>query len=93
MLKSSGQAAALDSPCDDVRRQVFDACDGELPAAALAQMHAHVEQCDACRQRVETDAVFLRVVRTAATIDVAPAAFRERLLQSFQTRTTENAPA
>lgn len=93
MLKLSGQATAPYSPCDDVRRQVFDACDGELPAAALAQLHAHIEQCDACRQRVATDTVFLRVVRTAVSIDVAPAAFRKRLLQSLQTRTTENAPA
>lgn len=93
MLKSSGEATVLESPCDDVRKQVFDACDGELPAAVVAQFDAHIEVCDACRQRVATDAIFLRVVRNAVTIDVAPAAFRERLLQSLQTRTTENAPA
>lgn len=93
MLKSFAPAAALHPMCDEVRRHAFDACVGELTPDVVTRIDRHLVTCDACRRRVAADVRFLRVVRDAVSVEAAPAEFRERLLQSLQTRAIENAPA
>lgn len=93
MLTQSVFAAPAHSTCSSVREQSFAACDGELSAAALREIDAHLHECSACRRCIGTDAVFLRVVRAATSIESAPQSLRERVAIALHTRTTENAPA
>jgi len=79
--------------CDAVRAQSFAACDGELSAAALREVDAHLHECAACRARIGADAVFLRVVHAATGLESAPVSLRERVALALNMRTTESAPA
>jgi len=79
--------------CSAAREQSFAACDGELSGAAVRELDAHLHECAACRARVRTDAVFLRVVRAATSLESAPQSLRERVALALHMRTTENAPA
>ncbi|MDZ7631277.1 MAG: hypothetical protein U5K74_08000 [Gemmatimonadaceae bacterium] len=82
-----------DERCASIRAEVFAACDGELSAAALAEIDAHLHHCIACRSAVTADAVFHRVVRQAVTLDAAPQSLRDRVAVLLHSRTTEIAPA
>lgn len=79
--------------CDAVRRLSFAACDGEVSAAALREIDAHLHECAACRECITADAVFLRVVRAATSLESAPPSLRERVALGLHMRATENAPA
>lgn len=80
--------------CGAVRSQSFAACDSELSDAALREINAHLHECAACRARLGADALFLRVVRAAATAsETAPLSLRERVALALHMRMTENAPA
>jgi len=79
--------------CEAVRAQSFAACDGELSAAALREIDAHLHECAGCRARISADAVFLRVVHAATSVESAPLSLRERVVLALHMRTTENAPA
>jgi len=93
MLTRSVSDPHARATCAAVRAQSFAACDGELSAAGLREVEAHLHECAACRARISADAVFLRVVHAAASTETAPLSLHERVALALHMRTTENAPA
>lgn len=93
MITPGAASRPADDHCEDIRQQVFAACDGELSAEALVAIDAHLQRCAACHARYEADAVFHRVVRAAVGLDAAPQSLRDRVALLLHARTTENAPA
>jgi hypothetical protein len=77
--------------CDAVRALSFAACDGELREQELVTMNAHLGRCTECRTRLIGDAVFVRALRAAASIDAAPPSLRERVAQLLQQHAAESA--
>jgi Putative zinc-finger len=77
--------------CEAVRALSFAVCDGELTADALVMIETHLIACAPCRAYCAADAVFVRVVRSAATLDAAPQSLRDRVAQLFQPHAAENA--
>jgi mycothiol system anti-sigma-R factor len=84
-------ATSAESSCDAVRALSFATCDGELSADECVAIDAHVHRCGGCRSSFTADAVFLRSVRAACTLDSAPPSLQERIEQLLQRRATENA--
>jgi mycothiol system anti-sigma-R factor len=93
LTSDAGEPVGREVCCADVQREVFAACDGELSSAAAVVLDQHLSVCATCRARVAADAVFHRVVRAAATRDVAPATLRERIALLLHATATENASA
>jgi len=80
------------SECDAVRTRTFAACDGELSAAEVRRIDAHLADCASCRHRFAADATFHGVIRAAVVPSAAPESLRARILLSLTTRTTVDAP-
>ncbi len=93
MLTKAAHGTARLLACDAVSADVFAALDGELDAATVAAIDAHLAGCAACRERLQTDAVFHRVVRRAVSLDVAPQTLRDRFAVPLHSRTTQIASA
>jgi hypothetical protein len=79
-------------PCDAVRSLSFAACDGELNALDLRVIESHLERCAPCRVHCLSDAVFLRTIRAAVSLESAPQSLRTRVALILQPRAAEKAP-
>ncbi len=79
--------------CVPVRADVFAAIDGELDPATLGAMDGHLAACATCRDRLKSDVAFLRAVRGAVSLEIAPLALRTRVALLLLARATAIAPA
>lgn len=93
MVTPSQAAPATAAACTEVRQHAFAACDGELTAAEVEVVDAHLAACAPCRARFTADATLHHAVRAATRLDAAPASLRERVERLLHAHTTENAPA
>ncbi|MBA3996604.1 MAG: hypothetical protein C0466_05485 [Candidatus Accumulibacter sp.] len=65
--------------CEEMRRRIVFALDGELDAPAEAALDAHLEACPACRQFRQTHATARAALRRAASYHRAPFSLREAI--------------
>ncbi len=93
MMTSADQSGTPALTCDLARAEVFAAIDGELDAATLGALNAHLADCAPCGNRLKSDVVFLRVVRRAVSPGIAPASLRARVALLLHERAIQIAPA
>lgn len=91
MLTPSRADARGRTDCDTVQALAFAACDNELTRDEIVAVNRHLADCHTCRDRVVSDATFLRAIRRAASLDTAPQALRDRVAQTLQAHAAENA--
>lgn len=65
--------------CEEMRRRIVLAFDGELDASAEAALDVHLDACPACRQFRQTHATARAALRRAASYHRAPFSLREAI--------------
>jgi mycothiol system anti-sigma-R factor len=70
--------------CSDVTERLYDLLDEEQSPEEGTAMGRHLEGCEPCRQRLETERIFLAAVRETCRASHAPDGLLQRIQQSLQ---------
>ena len=87
MLNAHRTTFAPPRPCERIAERAHAWFDGELAAAAVVELEAHLASCTACRQIVDAEARFAGLLRARLRIDRAPASLYARVRAMVRART------
>jgi mycothiol system anti-sigma-R factor len=77
--------------CDDDSATIQLYLDKELSGQELENFHAHLEECETCRTKLEAEAELSALLHRSRPLYSAPAALRERVIQV--TQAAESSPS
>ena len=67
--------------CDEAEERLHRFLDRELEGAEIAEVQAHLQNCEECRSKFRFEDSFKKLVLTHSSDQRAPAGLRERLAQ------------
>ena len=70
--------------CEEVARRLHTFLDRELDEGAIAEVQAHLDDCEECQSKFRFEASFKRLIMTRSSEQAAPAGLREKLAERLQ---------
>lgn len=70
--------------CDDIVPRLWEYLDGELDAARLAEVRAHLEHCAGCRDSAELSRAFLAMLPDAPVPEDELRRVRARIVEALE---------
>ena len=72
--------------CEEAARRLHTFLDRELDDAEIAEVQAHLDDCEECHSRFRFEASFKRLIMTRSSEQAAPSGLREKLVERLQRR-------
>ena len=72
--------------CEEAARRLHTFLDRELDEVEIAEVQAHLDDCDECHAKFRFEASFKRLIMTRSSEQSAPAGLRERLAERGRQR-------
>ena len=74
--------------CEEAERRLHTFLDRELEKAEIAEVQAHLDDCEECHSKFRFEASFKRLIMTRSSGQAAPSGLRENLAECLQHRSS-----
>ncbi len=72
--------------CEEAEKRLNTFLDRELDKAEIAEVQAHLDDCEECHSKFRFESSFKRLIMTRSSEQAAPSGLREKLAERLQHR-------